>query len=46
MATQFDLFASWVCGYYDCQECPFHLINSNECTKSGFTFWLESEVEE
>jgi hypothetical protein len=46
MATKFEQFANCVCYYFTCQDCPFHLISNKTCTKSGFTLWLNSEVEE
>lgn len=46
MATQFEKFANCVCYCFTCQDCPFHLTSNKTCTRSGFTLWLKSEVEE
>lgn len=46
MADKLERMSNYVCVYYDCEECPFDIIGSRGCCISGFTDWLESEVEE
>lgn len=46
MAYEIEKLSNYICGRYDCSECPFEVSVNCGCNVVEITNWLNSEAEE
>lgn len=45
MSSEIDRMSNYMCNRYKCSECPFNFSDKYGCEQTGFSDWLNSEVE-
>lgn len=46
MAKEIERISNYICGYYNCKNCPFNVLYGFDCSTRSISCWLENEVEE